>query len=274
MRSDTRVIETEFARVSIVCPKSDLVLHAHRHAHVVVPLDPQGQDEIHIDSRWQLLDPSSIHLINPLEVHGFHSASPRADPSYLLMYIQPEWLAREHGLSIGKPFAHRKVKLTEDVRRQALAFADAMLCGYELDDLLDLEIKQFMDVTVRRASADHSQTKPGIRGQQAASDWRIRKAMSYMEEHLEARWSLGEVAREAGISRPHFFNLFIKQVGVTPRLYCNALRIEKALDEMRNPSIHLGNLAYELGFSSQGNFSRFFREHVGVSPLTYRQSHH
>jgi AraC-like DNA-binding protein len=41
---------------------------------------------------------------------------------------------------------------------------------------------------------------------------------------------LDSVAREVGLSRPHFYKLFRAQVGLTPNLYLNALRMERAID--------------------------------------------
>jgi transcriptional regulator GlxA family with amidase domain len=32
------------------------------------------------------------------------------------------------------------------------------------------------------------------------------------------------------------------------------------------------SVACNLGFTSQGNFSRFFREHTGVPPTVYREA--
>ena len=50
------------------------------------------------------------------------------------------------------------------------------------------------------------------------------------------------------------------------------MRLEKALTEVKQPTLALETLAYDLGFSSQGNFSRFFRERTGVSPNCYRKA--
>jgi AraC-like DNA-binding protein len=92
-----------------------------------------------------------------------------------------------------------------------------------------------------------------------------------MEQHLDARVSLERVARNAGLSRPHFFSLFHEQTSLTPRIYWNLLRIENAVSCIQVAESPISDLAYNLGFSSQGNFSRFFREHIGVSPICFRK---
>ncbi len=37
-------------------------------------------------------------------------------------------------------------------------------------------------------------------------------------------------------------------------------------------SLDLSDVAFDLGFSAPSNFSRFFKEHIGVSPSTFRRA--
>ena len=43
---------------------------------------------------------------------------------------------------------------------------------------------------------------------------------------------MDELAREVGLSRPHFFKLFKMQMGITPNLYLNTLRAEHAIEDL------------------------------------------
>ena len=53
-----------------------------------------------------------------------------------------------------------------------------------------------------------------------------------MQENVGETMELDHVAREVGLSRPHFFKLFRTQVGLTPNLYANALRMERAIERL------------------------------------------
>ena len=79
------------------------------------------------------------------------------------------------------------------------------------------------------------------------------------------------VARAVGLSRPHFFKLFKSQLGVTPNVYLNTLRSERAIDELVNTEKTVTNIAYDLGYSSQASFTRFFSSNVGIAPSEYRR---
>ena len=76
--------------------------------------------------------------------------------------------------------------------------------------------------------------------------------------------------RAETISRPHFFKLFRENTGVTPAIYANTMRIEKALDRLVRSHDSITDIGFELGFSSQSHFTHFFSAHVGVAPTPYR----
>jgi AraC family transcriptional regulator len=50
------------------------------------------------------------------------------------------------------------------------------------------------------------------------------------------------------------------------------MRMAEAARQLRASDQSLIDIACELGFSSQGNFSRFFRDHFGVPPIAYRSA--
>ena len=81
-----------------------------------------------------------------------------------------------------------------------------------------------------------------------------------------------EVARSVGLSRPHFFALFKEQTNLTPNVYWNTLRMEEALRQLQWSQEPLIAVACNLGFTTQGNFTRFFRDHAGVPPTLYREA--
>ena len=61
-------------------------------------------------------------------------------------------------------------------------------------------------------------------------------------------------------------------MNLTPNVYWNTLRMEEALRQLRNSEQPLTALACDLGFTTQGNFTRFFRDHAGVPPTLYREA--
>jgi transcriptional regulator GlxA family with amidase domain len=64
--------------------------------------------------------------------------------------------------------------------------------------------------------------------------------------------------------------LFRESTGLTPALYANTMRVERALDRLMHSQTSITDIGYELGFSSQSHFTHFFSAHVGVAPTQYR----
>ena len=95
-----------------------------------------------------------------------------------------------------------------------------------------------------------------------------------MVERLGGGIELDDVARDAGLSRPHFYKLFRRQTGITPNLYLNTLRMEKASESLTETGRSVTEIGYDLGFSSQSGFTRFFASNVGMAPSDYRRVAH
>ncbi len=93
-----------------------------------------------------------------------------------------------------------------------------------------------------------------------------------MREHIGGDDSLDGIARAAGLSRPHFYKLFRQHMGVTPNLYMNALRMEHAIQRLTDSHDAVTEIGFDLGFSSQASFSRFFIANGVVAPSNYRRS--
>ena len=95
----------------------------------------------------------------------------------------------------------------------------------------------------------------------------LRRVKNYMEEHLQNKLSLDELAHETDYSRAHFLRMFRAATGKTPHQYLTERRIERAKSMLLEAKkISLIDVAARCGFSSQSHLTRVFRKHVGVTP--------
>ena len=269
MHGDTCVIYGPFGRVATLRPGNNLVPHAHTDAHIVVPVWGVPAYAVVGPQHVELGERTGV-AVNPLTIHSFRLHDAADNVSLLTFYINPEWLNRHCGLSSSAPFNVASITLDPLAHAEARELADAIETGMAAEATLVEEITLFLESLIALSAL------PSRRDRQAAGllrpDFRVRRAMRFMQQHLDARVTLEQVARSAGLSRPHFFSLFHEQTVLTPRIYWNLLRIETAVSQISAPRSQISDLAYNLGFSSQGNFSRFFREHVGVSPICFRKA--
>ncbi len=106
----------------------------------------------------------------------------------------------------------------------------------------------------------------------ALADPHLGKAIAALHADPARRWTLAELAREAGLSRSIFAQRFRKQVGETPIGYLATWRMTLARDRLADGREPLSRLANTLGYESETAFSTAFRRVVGCSPRRYARA--
>jgi AraC-like DNA-binding protein len=82
-----------------------------------------------------------------------------------------------------------------------------------------------------------------------------------------------ELAREAGLSRRRFGQLFREQVGLTPKLYCRLQRFQNTLKLIASDgSLDWAQLALASGYCDQAHLAHEFHDFSGLTPSAYRAS--
>ena len=88
----------------------------------------------------------------------------------------------------------------------------------------------------------------------------------YVVTHLDEPIEAGALARIAGRSQFHFTRVFARSVGMTPYRYVVHLRLQRALELLRDGRHGLADIAAATGFADQSHLSRWVRRVHGVSP--------
>ena len=81
--------------------------------------------------------------------------------------------------------------------------------------------------------------------------------------------SLQQLAASVHISTTYLHRIFRTQLGMTPGNYLAKIRIEESKLLLRDGSLSMGEVAKQLSFSSQQQFSRQFRSVTGMTPSEY-----
>ena len=103
-------------------------------------------------------------------------------------------------------------------------------------------------------------------------DWRIKKALVYIEDNLSRTPSLLETADKCYVSPSYLSGLFRKEFGVGFNRYVTELRLRKACRLLSSPELMVRDIAGILGFSNPNYFSRFFKRETGLAPHEFRLS--
>ncbi|MET0899535.1 MAG: AraC family transcriptional regulator [Mycobacterium sp.] len=104
----------------------------------------------------------------------------------------------------------------------------------------------------------------------ALTDDRLRPALHLMHSAPGKPWRLDELAKASAMSRTSFAERFRSVTGVPPLSYLSSWRMLLARRALREADTRVGDLAFELGYTSESAFSNAFKREVGMSPLRYR----
>lgn len=97
----------------------------------------------------------------------------------------------------------------------------------------------------------------------------IKEVLDFISEHYSEPISTRDISAGLRYSKEHFCRLFRAGFSTTFIEYLTQYRVEKAKRYLTDHSSM--DVAQLCGFSSQSNFSRAFRESVGISPSEYKK---
>lgn len=108
---------------------------------------------------------------------------------------------------------------------------------------------------------------------QTLAPWQERKVVAFIDERLDQRIQLVDLAATARLSRSHFARAFRGSFQETPHTYILKRRVAAAKRAMRETDDPLGHIALDFGFADQSHFSRVFRRMAGMTPNAWRRVH-
>ena len=100
--------------------------------------------------------------------------------------------------------------------------------------------------------------------------WRLKRVLTYIDEHICESITLATLAQVAGLSRMYFAAQFRAATGCRPRECVLRKRIERAQQLLLETSEPLVSIALGVGFQSQAHFSTVFKRFAGISPNQWR----
>lgn len=120
----------------------------------------------------------------------------------------------------------------------------------------------FVDGLVARHSAPREDRTRG-----ALSKAVLGRLKDHIMAHLDEPIEVAVLADIAGRSPFHFSRVFARSVGMTPHRYVVHLRLQRAVELVRDRQSSLAEIAARTGFADQSHLSRWARRVHGV-PLT------
>lgn len=105
-----------------------------------------------------------------------------------------------------------------------------------------------------------------------ASSFIVNNALNYIENNFSTKLSLSEVAEKTYVSQWHLSKLLNRHTGKNFSEILNNIRINKAKELLKDPSLRIGDIAETVGFMDIAHFSRVFKKLAGISANEYRNT--
>lgn len=261
--------EGAFGRAIAFELRGNLVAHAHSETQLAFWLGGT-RAQAHIGSQVVTYSEHTALGVNAFESHDAVLMEQGGRCTFLAFMISMRWVeerSRARGRSF--MFSSPQVPIELALRQSCWRVLDMILASRgsraEVDDEVERLLAAAVDATMVPLQPEGVGLPPPM------LDHRLRAAIAYMREHVSEKMTVDEIAGKVGLSRASVFALFKEQLNTTPQVFLSAVRVEEAMRRVSEGEA-MTEVALELGFSAPGNFSRFFKEHTGVSPSGYRRA--
>lgn len=266
----------DFGKVVIVDMIRPVVPHVHLDFHLLFGL---GGDAclFTVGNEPHRLSADTMIGVNPWQPHSYRLIEGCRPVRSLVFYLDPLWLT---GIceAIGMDWRHRigSFAIDERIAGKVSDLAAMMMAQASRSSDVAIFTDVLQDLCLNVIERDNCTNKSAHAPQPISSklpaDYRLRKSLAFMRENISTRCSFDHVARQSGMSRPWFFSRFREQTGITPNMYWDSLRMDAAFNKLSEKDASICDVSFDLGFSSQSNFTRFFVNHFNASPSEFKSA--
>jgi AraC family transcriptional regulator len=120
----------------------------------------------------------------------------------------------------------------------------------------------FIDGLIARHTTECATRARGTLGKDV-----LKRLKDYVFAHIDEPIEVSTLASIAGRSQFHFSRVFTRSVGMTPHRYVVHLRLQRAIELVREGQSSFAEIAARTGFADQSHLSRWVRRVRGV-PLS------
>jgi len=220
----------------------------------------EGAKDFYSNNKLFTLDNTNIAMMNPYEIHSGETLTDKGWKQLVILF--------DEGAS--KRFAEEN-----DIKRKHLHFATTVSndtafrneiqkqCAEIINADSELERENNYEILMGLIFTNEKQLNTENLGN---NSYNIRKTIIKMLDEPDAKHSLDELSKIAGMSKYHYLRSFKEATGLTPHLYLNVLRVERAKRMLLSSQDQISVIASECGFADQAHMTRAYKKIYGTTP--------
>lgn len=101
----------------------------------------------------------------------------------------------------------------------------------------------------------------------------LLRLIAHVESSYMRSLTVVELANVIGRSRSHVLKLFRNHTGISAKNYLINKRLEEACELLLSTTKSIAEIGQAVGISDPYHFSKLFRQHVKLTPTSFRSSH-
>lgn len=145
--------------------------------------------------------------------------------------------------------------------------------GYIVKPFKDEDLKATISIVLNNYYHKKIDTTRNNENEKDPVPIRIRRVVDYINENIEKKITVDDLANMTEWRKDHFIRLFSKYMNITPYQYIISRRIEKSKSYLEETTISINEIAYEVGFENNSCFYQAFKKAEGDTPDNYRKRH-
>lgn len=112
-----------------------------------------------------------------------------------------------------------------------------------------------------------------FKGQKEHPDEEVREAQKYIEENIESRISVDELAERVAVGRRSFERRFKQATNNSVLEYIHRVKIEAAKRSFENSRKNINEVMFDVGYTDTKAFRSVFKKVTGLTPIEYRNKY-
>lgn len=267
------VVEGRFGAVEVRTITHNLSNHAHANLHLQFSYWVGGGTAYaQIGNERANYSDACVVGVNRYESHDFNLDDPKTPAIILELSLQLSWLYEVQS-DLLQPVLSAMPSIASSPEIQKAAFQlmqDTVASHLHDTPTFESSVINLVKLTLGRPVQRLRPVVMPLR--RKLIDYRLRLALAYMQDPAVTVHSINDVAKHVGLSRSRLYELFQRELNSSPQVTWKSIRMQRAVHIVGVGGEDLAEVATKLGFSSAGNFSRYFRGVMGVTPSAFRKA--
>ena len=260
--------------------RNQLAFHTHATYEVYMLLE--GDCTFQIGDQFLELQPDDIVLIDGMTLHkafvGEGSGTYKRTVVHFYREDNEPVLASLHQESILEMFSKEhgyiyRLERGEDKQRIKSYLADLDRISQRSDqELVQSQSLLILTQILMEIDSNNLETTK-VESQRDIKITHAESVARYMTLHFKEKIDIATIAKETNLSPSYLSHVFKEVTGMTVMTFLMSYRLSQAMFSLRlRPDLKVNEIAKDAGFESNAHFSRFFKKHVGQTPVQYRKS--